>query len=773
MKGFKKLFLGLVFMALFGVGFRVEVKAAELSFTGSGAEGDWNSTESKLNGKLVIVQDTDTPDAPETTGWNHDVYTLSIIDSDGRTVGISKYIAISTCKPAEGAAYHTYGIGDSEQTAKVASEEATGTQENIVTNGDVFATRSDVLTYFSPRSETSKNFKLHLQAVSADPKISIDDTSITVPMYKVSTDTSSTPSITYSFNEEQYLLPGESTLITATNNEYKEAEANTTDVVYKYSGWTDTNSKVSFSDITSSATSTTATVTMNKGTNAGATTVKANYLSVSLKFEPKISVDNDSYAPGDTSSKKTITFTTTGDKYTKEDVDSVTIGGSSADWSWTGSKFTYTVPSDAEDGEQEFRITMKDGNSFYAFMDVDNTVGINAVQVTLGMSVPLSRYITEDSKKTDSYTVKSLNSYVIPDPTSGAGNKIYLTGNIITSGVKDLVVNGDTDEKVTVVVYRQPEVWFTTGSLSTTSLSSTSTTSSSSSSSSAFKVIMPTHVYYGDSVGYAVDTAGVDISGSRGTRYATLKMSSDSSVSGGKSATADLMSVTSLLKDVCSRSNEYIEVRVYPVNPATGEPDENVYDYDTILVHRINLDGSEGATYKVNDKDVGDYFYALDGVDYKITASNKSGYSSTIEKWEGVSFGTSTSGTASFRDSQTVKAFFKSNSSTSSSSSSSSSAKSSSSSTGKTTAGGGTGTGGDYDDVPKTGESKTDIWILWSVLFISILGAGFMIYKRFGLVKAIARAEEEAALVEREERVEAEKKEKKEKMDLLKSLRNL
>ena len=94
--------------------------------------------------------------------------------------------------------------------------------------------------------------------------------------------------------------------------------------------------------------------------------------------------------------------------------------------------------------------------------------------------------------------------------------------------------------------------------------------------------------------------------------------------------------------------------------------------------------------------------------------------------------------------------------------------------TGKTTASGGTGgSSGDYDDVPKTGESKTDIWILWSVLFISILGAGFMIYKRFGLVKAIAKAEEEAAIVEREERVEAEKKEKEEKMDLLKSLRDL
>ena len=79
----------------------------------------------------------------------------------------------------------------------------------------------------------------------------------------------------------------------------------------------------------------------------------------------------------------------------------------------------------------------------------------------------------------------------------------------------------------------------------------------------------------------------------------------------------------------------------------------------------------------------------------------------------------------------------------------------------------------DYDDVPKTGESKADIWILWSVLFISILGAGFMIWKRFGLVKAIAEADEEVAYAEHEEMAEAKKQEKESKLKMLMDLRNL
>lgn len=101
---------------------------------------------------------------------------------------------------------------------------------------------------------------------------------------------------------------------------------------------------------------------------------------------------------------------------------------------------------------------------------------------------------------------------------------------------------------------------------------------------------------------------------------------------------------------------------------------------------------------------------------------------------------------------------------------SSSSSSSSSSTSGK---GGSGGSGSEYDDVPKTGESKTDIWVLWTVLFIAILGAGFMIWKRFGLVRAIAEAEEEYEAAEQEERVEAARKEKEDKINMIKDLRNL
>ena len=99
--------------------------------------------------------------------------------------------------------------------------------------------------------------------------------------------------------------------------------------------------------------------------------------------------------------------------------------------------------------------------------------------------------------------------------------------------------------------------------------------------------------------------------------------------------------------------------------------------------------------------------------------------------------------------------------------------------TSRTTAAGGTGgsgsgtSGGDYDDVPKTGESKTDIWILWSVLLASILGAGFMIYKRFGLVRAIAEADRQEAEAVQQEMRRKQEKDKENMIDTIKGLRKL
>ena len=85
----------------------------------------------------------------------------------------------------------------------------------------------------------------------------------------------------------------------------------------------------------------------------------------------------------------------------------------------------------------------------------------------------------------------------------------------------------------------------------------------------------------------------------------------------------------------------------------------------------------------------------------------------------------------------------------------------------------GSGSDSDLDEVPKTGESKTDIWILWSVLLASILCAGFMVYKRFGLVKAISRVEAEEAAAEEARVAKAQEEEKENRMRMLKDLRNL
>ena len=204
-------------------------------------------------------------------------------------------------------------------------------------------------------------------------------------------------------------------------------------------------------------------------------------------------------------------------------------------------------------------------------------------------------------------------------------------------------------------------------------------------------------------------------------------------------------------------------------------------DNEDLTVYRIKLLTSSGAKYKVNDKELDGsdpVFYAVEDTEYEIKASAKD--SGSLKYWEiNGDKDDSTSETKKFtaNKSRTYKAVYSTSSSSSSSSSSYYSYSSSSSSTyGRTTAAGGagsSGSGGDYDDVPKTGESKTDIWILWSVLLASILGAGFMIYKRFGLVRAIAEADREEAEAVHQEMVEKQEKDKENMISTLKGLRKL
>ena len=170
-------------------------------------------------------------------------------------------------------------------------------------------------------------------------------------------------------------------------------------------------------------------------------------------------------------------------------------------------------------------------------------------------------------------------------------------------------------------------------------------------------------------------------------------------------------------------------------------------------VYKIGLDTSGGATYTVNGETVSDYFYGIDGVTYDIKASGKTANATLNKTSSSSEFSSGESIQYKVAGARTLKAVYGSGSNSES--------------------GGSSGNMDDYDDVPKTGESKADIWILWTVLFIAILGAGFMIWKRFGLVRAIAAADAEVAIAEEEERIETEKKEKEDKLNMLKDLRNL
>ena len=221
-----------------------------------------------------------------------------------------------------------------------------------------------------------------------------------------------------------------------------------------------------------------------------------------------------------------------------------------------------------------------------------------------------------------------------------------------------------------------------------------------------------------------------------------------------KYANVNSMALSSVLKDLCGGdSSKEVTVRAYPNDGSGYDPD--VYGEAKFTAYKITLDTTGGAKYTVNGTEVSDgYFYGVDGTTYTLKSSATNG--GTLDKTNSGDFNNGESITLKVLGARTLKAVYDSKSSNKSSG-----------------AAGDATDMDDYDDVPKTGESKTDIWILWSVLLVSILGAGFMIWKRFGLVRAIAEAEEEVAIAEHEEKVEAEAKEKESKLNMLKDLRNL
>ena len=375
-----------------------------------------------------------------------------------------------------------------------------------------------------------------------------------------------------------------------------------------------------------------------------------------------------------------------------------------------------------------------------------NTLG--TIYANEGLNVNLAKFINNGSGGGVNVTaVSSSGGYISNETTLPAlAKNVNLKGKKSGTNTNDVSVTASGVTKTAnVVVYPKPSL-------------SVSDSGSGSSLKYTFKLTVPKAVYDGTTVISDVDKAVLEFKGKKDTyvydESISLESDGDLKKKNKDTISIDIKKLTEIFDKVCEDDSEEVKVTTYV------KGDKNcISDEHKIHVYKIKLDGSAGADYKINGESKSDKFYAIKDKSYEISTTPKSGYNGTPTKWDGTSFGTSSSGTTSFSESKTVKAYYTGGSSSSSSS--------------KSTALNSAATGDDYDDVPKTGESKADIWILWSVLFISILGAGFMIWKRFGLVRAIAEAEEEVAIAEREERIEAEAKEKQEKIDMLKNLRNL
>ena len=762
MKGIRKLFFGLVLLTLFGVGFKVDAKAAPtVPSVNLDVVNDWNigNGATALSGTITVSSNAYFPDKPSSTSEFSDLTYSVQIKSGSTLVGSSKYICLSTENRGETAYYH-YGIAATAEDAKEAAHSSSG-DTTISSIPDVLATatKQNVLDVFGTRTDTSKTFTLHLLDSSGTDLITPVTDSKTVEMYKVTPTSSGDTTVTFS-PTALYLLPGESDSISATFTPKKVA-ADGSATVYKYNEWEASPSNaVTLSDADKNSVS----VKLNTS-NAGTTTVTQKYGTVSMSFSPDINTNTDKLDPGEQSGNKTITVTATdATAYNDENILGVTVGGENASHTWSGTTFTYTVPSSGVSvGTNELDIEMDDGNVFYRNMTVNQlpSVAMSTVKVTRQESVSLSKYITGASetvaKNTDVIVTATSDNYVTVSPsgTSAKASNVKITGKTVTAEKDGLIVNGDTKK---VIVYSRPTI---TLNASDSGYSLNSTTSNNG-ADSPFKVTMPVYVYH-DDVAYAgVNEARIAFirSGSEKTAIMNAPSSiSSTSTTTAWTAPATSITVSEIIDDLVGDGDRYtITVRAYPVDPDNSSSyDTKVYAEEEITAYRISLDGSGGAKYTVNGTDVGDHFYAIKGTTYSIASKSKNG--EKFNNWDDNVFSSESGGTYKVLGARTFKANYGDSNS------------SPSSSTGRNSAT--AGDMDDYDDVPKTGESKADIWILWSVLFVSILGAGFMIWKRFGLVRAIAEADEEVAAAEHKEEVKARKKEKEDKLKMLKDLRNL
>ena len=762
MKGIRKLFLGIILVTLFGVGFRVEVKAVTTHIKHVDASSsDWSNSSAGIRG-YIHIKDSDF-ESDNTVTFECKMMAYKEEDSDITTlyqIGDTATIVLTDA----GAGGKTVTVNNlsitysSEMDVYFPVEEDSdnpGTAKTITLGKDRI--RKDILKYYG--NPSTKNENVLAIATKGNTKImstsSSDYKSVLVPLAKVEGGAFTYEKVgdikkekTYEETDPTlpvYMFPNESFSfysgeITATYNYYLDRWTTT--------GGTLTDADKEKCQLTMGGTfSDDSNITLNKNYGAivlsdvlyGTAAARTNKVTFKLGSDLKGSdITGCVIKKGDTSiNVPTYTF----------DPNTVQTG-----------QFDLVIPSGTAVGTYDIIFTAK-GHQYtnpsklvvYGGSDVALTGAV--VYVNNGLSVNLNEF-TDDNRSTSTF-IKSVtmnapaNGYAsVTPPGPEFLQYVKVTGDLPTSnvnastGVASITMtnmSGSSTSK-NVTVYPSPTL---------------------KEGSNKLTITMPYGVYYNNIKIPELSKAVLEFKGSDGTEVSdsfsmgtadTNKLYTTKEISLSKSDDIDL---NSILKKVCKGESDTVYVKAYAYY--NSNKDNNIVsNEDSFTAYRINLEGN--ATFTVDGQEMSGYFYAPKGSSHTVAISG----SGTLDKNNSSpEFANSTSVTLSgVAGARTLKANYTGNSSSMPSSST-------------PTTGRSAGEMDDYDDVPKTGESKADIWILWSVLFIAIIGAGFVIWKRFGLVRAIAEADEEIAAAEQTEKVEAEKKEKEDKIRMLKDLRNL
>ena len=766
MKGIRKLFLGLIFLALFGVGFKVEAKAAPnatLDLSG----GAFSNPDNKLTGKFKFNTVPTVASGEGEVTFHYDIYLIDINHENAKVDMRPSFPYPCTVDLT----LKKEGSGVPAVTLKINGTDAGNPSNNFY---DVFSVDREVIRKALSNYQADNGVVEGKYAVTAkltripetgggldisnppteDPE---NSSQVIISAGVVDggayIDTTKLAGLKYGDGKERALLmfPEEKqqfyldTLI-ATN--------------YKFIEWENTGTGTLTSPTSDS-------VYLEKAATAKDDFIVARYGQVT--FDPETAV----IEPGGSQAVTLILS-----EYTIDEVLTPQKGSfpGTVTVDKVNKKLIIDVPKSATEKDYTINVPMKGGGIFEYKFTVNNSslTLADEIKVTEKEKIALSKYVVDASSSTMSVNAKAtstaashvsvLDSAGKSIATSAALNKIYIHGKSATSktGVQAFTVTSATNTNVTdttgVTVYPRPSISLNSSDSSSGSLNS-STSSSSSSADSPFKVTMPTGVYHDDVAYDTVKKAKIKFHRSdKDDKYATLDLGSSSSSSSlTKSASANSLAVTDILNDLCGDDSSYtIKLTAYPMDGDSDRYDEDVYATEEFTAYKITLDGSGGAKYTVNGREMSGQFYAVKGTTYTIKSSSANG--GKFEKWDDSVFSSESGGSYKVLGAKTLKANYTSTTPTP---------------TPTPTVTPVPGNMDDYDDVPKTGESKADIWILWTVLFIAILGAGFMIWKRFGLVRAIAAADAEVAIAEEEERIETEKKEKEDKLNMLKDLRNL